>query len=354
MNDSRKPVHIAWILIPIMLFGAGAIFGYVVAFQPRDSVPAKVDGGGTYPLTAEPFDDAQTVAVSLESVNPVSVQSDRAGVVTRYSCTVGEAARSGESLVQVDGVDLVSLYSAVPFYRDLQIGDSGADVAALQEELVALGYGTEADGTYGSETVNALNALRSHLALPGQSAFIRSDYVWLPVRELTLGKCPLKLGDSLVSGSAIAASLPTISAVTIPIPSDSDGEQWIVELGDARIEVPESGVLSDPESLALIARQSIISNQLISADAEAAGDESGVISVNGTVRLSDPVDAFAVPPSAIVTTAGAAGCVVGSSDGAPLPVKIVDSSLGMTYIRFDSGDDAPESIQINPRDDVSC
>ena len=53
-------------------------------------------------------------------------------VLTASPKTVGSVVAPGELVAAVSGRPLLMLPSSVPLYRDIELGDSGPDVAALQ------------------------------------------------------------------------------------------------------------------------------------------------------------------------------------------------------------------------------
>jgi peptidoglycan hydrolase-like protein with peptidoglycan-binding domain len=83
-----------------------------------------------------------------------------AAIVTAVRVHAGETIKAGGVLLEVAGRPLIALPGAVPTYRDLKPGDSGADVRQLQRALRSLGYfRATADGTFGTATKDAVSRL---------------------------------------------------------------------------------------------------------------------------------------------------------------------------------------------------
>jgi hypothetical protein len=76
----------------------------------------------------------------------------------------------GHVLYRVNGSPVVLLHGSTPAYRTLSAGATGADVAELNADLVALGYVSRAEldpklDSFGSATITALEKLQATLGL---------------------------------------------------------------------------------------------------------------------------------------------------------------------------------------------
>jgi hypothetical protein len=81
-------------------------------------------------------------------------------IVTRIFRGPGSLVVGGDVLAEVAGRPLFVFRGSVPVYRDLAPGESGTDVAQLQQGLASAGFGTGSDmlGTYGPGTAAAVAA----------------------------------------------------------------------------------------------------------------------------------------------------------------------------------------------------
>src|SRR5262249_23291972 len=80
-----------------------------------------------------------------------------AAIVSAVRVHAGDEVRPGQVLLEVSGRPLVVLPGAVPAYRDLKPGDSGADVKQLQTALAGLGhFSGPANGQFGQSTKDAI------------------------------------------------------------------------------------------------------------------------------------------------------------------------------------------------------
>lgn len=78
-------------------------------------------------------------------------------VVTRVLARVGDQVGPGQVLAEVSDRPIFVLYGAVPAFRDMVQGESGADIAELQAALAELGYGiSDPSGVFGPSTAAAV------------------------------------------------------------------------------------------------------------------------------------------------------------------------------------------------------
>ena len=75
-------------------------------------------------------------------------------IVTRIFRHRGSTVGQGSVLLEVAGQPFFVLQGTVPAYRNLEPGETGPDVAELQDDLESLGYSTGADasGSFGRGT----------------------------------------------------------------------------------------------------------------------------------------------------------------------------------------------------------
>lgn len=79
-------------------------------------------------------------------------------VVTRVNVATGDTVAPGQPLIEYSGRPIYALPGAIPAYRDMVPGESGKDIAQLQNALRALGFssGWDASGVFGEGTEDAV------------------------------------------------------------------------------------------------------------------------------------------------------------------------------------------------------
>lgn len=332
---------LAWALVA----GIGAIAGWALAFRPAPEVGGAVDDAAvTVPTTSTSFADERRIELALGSESPTSLRSNLSGTVTRLTCSVGESWVSGESPVAVDGRPLLALATTSPLYRDLTGGETGEDVAALQETLVELGYPVPPSGSYDAETRSAVAGVLQTIGVETQDGSLRrEDVVWLPISPAVLTACDRQLGDVIAAGDPVATT-GAVSSVTYPIPADLiEGDRQIV-VDTEVFPVADLGLMEDPSE---IARLLLMPSAEVARGLAASSGEPALVPAR--LVLSDPLEVSGVPPSALAGLIGDRACVL--SDGEGFPVSVVASSLGVSYVVFDG--EPPTQVQVNPGD-VQC
>lgn len=254
----------------------------------------------------------------------------------------GEApAAAGDVLFSVDLRPVVIAQGAVPSFRDLHQGMSGADVAQLQGLLGQLGFlEGDADGTFGARTKAAVEQWQRSLGLR------RSD----------------QLGTVLARDVLYVAELPARIRLTqaVDVGGYLDARQAVVEVLDARpsfaitlsdsqaqMVTPGMGVVIDHDAHQW---EAVVGTLRPASDEEPAvallhapGDEAlcedacaslptrESVLLPARVEVVPSVEAVTVPAAAIVTDAsGATGVTL--TTGERIPVTILASAQGMTAV----------------------
>jgi peptidoglycan hydrolase-like protein with peptidoglycan-binding domain len=273
-------------------------------------------------------------------------------VVTRAILRRGATVRPGQVIVEVSGRPLFAFGGTVPAYRNLEAGDTGADVAQLQRGLAALGYpsfGTA--GTYGASTAAAVAAFYTKLGytLPkgpdGEAMVPRAEIMFVPRFPARVVKVAGPAGQK-ASGplATLAMGAPGVGAQLSP----TDG---------ALVKAGMPVVVTDPAT-GLARRGRIVS---VSLRTSAAHSQSGGVYLPATVRTGRPLPlsmigrpvslsitaahsdgpVLAVPEAAIfaradgrlyVTKLAGSGSGSGTGTGVQVPVRILVTGGGLVGV----------------------
>jgi len=165
------------------------------------------------------------------------------GVVT-WLPAVGRVIRQGQVLYRVDGAPVALLYGSTPAYRALARGATaadvtGADVAQLNHDLVALGYVGKADvdsawDEFNWATKAGVEKLQKHLGVDQSGKLSVGDVMFLPTaaRVTTL---QAGLGAP-ATGPALQASS---TARTVRVALDADLQSEVKAGGQVTITLPD-------------------------------------------------------------------------------------------------------------------
>lgn len=341
----RFRLRSAWVLIAVMMLSVGLAAGFVIsAARTPDSLVQPV-GPSTFPIEVTDFNDAQPVELGLVQQPAREVVAQRAGIVTRSVCPDASALVSGESPWSIDGTPVLALATKSPLYRDIKNGDTGADVAALQDELMKLGYELEASDRVDADTVTAWKKAQEEVGLTSSDRLAIADTLWLPQSETAIETCTALLGNGVQEDSPLASTSPTVIALeldTVPTVRVPGQRQLVV--GEERVEVSPEGKVTDAETI-----QRLLETPSGVA-AIATSDSETQVTLPADYVLATPVTAATIPASAVVS--GSPSCVV-DSDGASLTVDIVGSSLARSIVSF-AGGSPPEKVQVSPPEGATC
>lgn len=338
------------LLAGLVLVAAGGSSAVLLLPEPTPAGAEPVTAPTAWPATVTSFTDERTVQATPVMTTGLVAAVGTSGTVTALGCEPGGSVVSGSSPVTVDDRPLIALATEVPLWRDLAAGARGADVAALQGELSRLGHPVDEDGRYGTTTRAAVAALQESIGVVRPSGDLAlASVVWLAAPEMTVGTCPVRVGDTVGPGSAVAESGPTLTALRFLVPADLvPGERVITVAGQAAT-VGEAGagavvLVTDDALLAVVAE----SPELALAQSAAAG--SGTVAVR--LALVAPLDLLTVPPTALADLQGTQGCLV--VEGTVLRITVVASSLGTTMVQLPDRDASPPSTVDAPPDGTTC
>jgi hypothetical protein len=211
----------------------------------------------------------------------------------------GRIVQRGQRLFGIDGEPTLLLYGSTPAWRAFRPGMSpGPDVAELNANLRALGYGVSSGDTFTSATSSAISALQSGRGITPTGTLDLGAVVFEP-GPLRVKTVMPTTGEAVQPGPLMSAS-STRHGVSIPLDAAQQSE---VEVGDrVTVTLPDgsttAGVVS---SVGKVATAPPSSGQQSSG-----GSNSPTIDV--TVRLLDPRTA-------------------GNLDEAPVEVSITEQSV---------------------------
>lgn len=331
MSTSRERTPLVLGSLAVLAIGLGA--GAVLVHVPAPSVLAGTGVPSIVPVVERELDDARTVGITLESVPAQPLVVLRDGRVTASSCVPGRVIASGDSPLSVDGAELVALATATPLWRDLTVGDRGADVTALTELLHDADMLTSAVGTLDEDVLDAAASLSGSLVTDGRVD--HTAVLWLPADETTVTTCEAPVGTLVGTGDAIA-TLPArlTSARLADLPADA-------VVGPRELVVDGTTITLDGSDVTEAGLAELTGT---ASYRQAATGETGT-ELTAQWRLTEPVPVAVVPPAAVTGAGTGSTCVV-DDEGVTHEVTVVGSQLGQTFVRIDG--QAPARVTTAP------
>ena len=171
--------------------------------------------------------------------SPYAVINRAGGTYTKLPAA-GDKVDCGAVLYRVNNHPVLLLCGSTPAYRSLSAGDSGPDVAALNANLVHLGYATRAQldpssHDFSSATASALKKLQSKLGEDQTGSLDLGQAVFLP-ESVRIATVTGELGGSAQPGTQVAQATSDTLEVEVNL---DPSQQREVKKGDrAQITLP--------------------------------------------------------------------------------------------------------------------
>jgi Putative peptidoglycan binding domain/HlyD family secretion protein len=345
-----------WVILAVILVliaaGAGAVVGGV--FDGGGGGNGSSDYGSATSLatvTRRTLSHTTQFNGTLGYAGSYTVLAQAHGTVT-WLPKPGRVIRQGQVLYRVDGAPVLLLYGSTPAYRALAEGASaadvtGADVAQLNHDLVALGYVDRAEvdwawNEFGWATKAGVETLQHHLGVEQTGELGLGDVVFLPTAARVTA-VTAQLGGP--AGGPVLQASSTARTVSVALDPDltsqvKDGDRVTITLPDGR---------STPGRVTSVGTVATASNNPAERDSGptvpvqvrlthpgAAGHlDQALVEVAITDRTVRHV--LAVPVYALVALAGGGYAVeVVGSDGThhlvPVHPGLFDDAAGMAQV----------------------
>src|SRR5215813_4698399 len=148
----------------------------------------------TVPVTRATLTQEQQVNGTLGYGAPATVNGRGSGVIT-WLPAPGAVIRRGQPVYKADNRPVSLFYGRLPLYRQLQAGDTGADVTEVERNLAALGYaGVTVDRYYTAATAAAVWQWQHDNGLTPTGVLTPAEVVLAPGR-VRVASLTAHLGD---------------------------------------------------------------------------------------------------------------------------------------------------------------
>ncbi|MEU7872655.1 peptidoglycan-binding protein [Dactylosporangium sp. NPDC049140] len=228
-----------------VIFGVAAVAAVGAAAAAGLGLPERGSGAGT-PTSTLPAKTAQVSKQTLVDTenhdgklghgDSRTLSGRGAGTLTEVPA-VGAVVQRGQALYRADNTPVVLLYGSMPSYRNLTVGDEGADVKQLEENLAALGYtGFTVDDKYSSSTASAVKKWQGDLGIT-KTGTVEAARIVYATGAVRVDEHKAEAGDP--AGGAILAYTSTVPVVSVDLdPEDhrlaKSGAAVTVKLPDGK------------------------------------------------------------------------------------------------------------------------
>ena len=332
----RRRRRAAFVAAPIIAAGVAA--GVVLSGPPwRPAHPAAAAAVtlGSAPVVRTDLVNTVQVSGSLGYAGSYTVVNQATGTAYTALPAPGATIRRGQALYEVDGTPVTLFYGTTPEWRALSAGvAAGRDVAQLDRNLIALGYGAGlvVSDYFTDATAYAVGLWQAARGLPVTGTVPLGQVVYAPGPLRITGVTPVP-GSPPQPGSSILTATSPVPVVIAQVPV---GQEYLVKAGDSVTVTLPDGVTTTPGVVTSVASVASADNGSQGAAPEqssgaGSGPGSGQDTVQMTVRLTQPGaaghldqapvsvsiisaqarDVLAVPVSALVALAGQGNGEVG-------------------------------------------
>ena len=352
-SAERRRRRAPWVMaVVVVLVAAGVSVALVNPFGAGPtSHPGVVDNAdptSLYTVARQDLSSQTQVSATLGFAGSYSVVNQAQGTVTSLP-SVGQVVSQGQVLYAVSGAPVVMLYGSTPAYRALSEGMSGADVAELNADLVALGYATSSEldpssNYFSAETAAALEGLQAALGVTESGTLGLGQAVFVPT-AVGVTSVSATLGAAAQPNQPVLAATSTTRQVSIALDASQQSE---VAVGDkVTITLPNNqttaGVISSVGSVATTpasgsSNTSPTITVLVNPTDPAATGTWDQAPVNVTITTGTVTNVLVVPVDALLAQSG--GGYVVEVVGANGIHHLVPVTLGLT-------DDADGLVQLS-------
>jgi Putative peptidoglycan binding domain len=309
----------------VVLVAVIAASGVVILSSEKQAAPAgqeppvntaKVEKGR---LSAMVSQDGTLTYHAQSDGSPYSVINHAQGTYTKLPA-LGQVISAGQVLYRVNDSPVTLLYGSTPAYRALSAGATGADVAELNADLVALGYATSAQlsptsASFGSATTTAVEKLQAALGVPQTGTLTLGDAVFEPT-AVRVTIISAQLGGGTQTGQTVLQATSTSRIVQVALAASQQTE---VAVGDTvTITLPNNtttpGVVSSVGAVATCPSSS------------GSGGSSATSAAPGTDTCSSD-NSGSSTPTITVDVSPSDPAATGTWDQAPVQVGITTASV---------------------------
>jgi hypothetical protein len=353
ISAERRRRKLSWsIAVVAILVAAGVSAAVARPFSAgpisHSQVANNVGQTSLYRVARQDLSSRTQVSATLGYAGNYSVVNQARGIVTLLP-SVGQVVSEGQVLYSMSGAPVVLLYGSTPAYRTLSEGVSGADVAELNADLVALRCATPSQldpssNYFSAATAVALERLQTKLRVTENDVLSLGQAVFMP-SALRVTSALATLGAAAELNERVLVATSTSREVSIALDASQRSE---VAVGDnVTITLPNnqttSGMISSVGSVATTptsgsSNTSPTITVLVNPANAAATGSWDQAPVSGTSTTATVTNALVVPVDALLAQSGGGYAV--EVVGAKGIHQLVPVTLGLS-------DDADGLVQVS-------
>ena len=318
---TRRLLRALRVLATFLVAAGLGVAGYWLGTRTVRTAPTKPAAALTATVVARngTLVDERPATVSAEWAKSSTVLNRLPGTVTatHISAVQPTTISAGEVLFVIDQTPVVAMAGAVPAFREMTPDLAGADIAQLQEYLIAAGYSiSNPDGRWRYSTTVAYNQWRKDMSLPPRETIVLGEvqfFATLPVVVTATEK--LTVGGVVGDTDVVFNGLATVPSLTLSVGIEASQQFPVGTL----ISVDVNGTTVDAVTTTREALAPAGSGRLVQLDLSETAKvcqvwcdrvpTASASSWPATVRVKGPATGIIVPVGAVQSGAGSAKIV---------------------------------------------
>jgi peptidoglycan hydrolase-like protein with peptidoglycan-binding domain len=217
-------------------------FGEQADAQPAIGTGAAVTQSTTT-VQRRTITESSSYAGTLTYQGAATVTAGLSGVVTSLPAT-GSVIAVGDVLYEVNGEPVVLLPGALPQWRALDSNsDDGADVQALEQALVELGYADPdrltVDETFTSATGDAVAVFREAVGL-SDGEFVQLGELLFVTDDVRVAGLLSSVGQTVNKGAAVLVGTNPTRVIELTLDASEQGALSVGEV--VEVELPDGSI----------------------------------------------------------------------------------------------------------------
>ncbi len=137
----------------------GLLSAYILWGQPGGTPLAEQPSIITSPVRQETVEGTVRARATLAYSSTIDIQVTEGLTVTRPMPPVGDELGSGDLIAELSNRPLILIVGSIPLFRDLYMGDEGADVESLRDSLADLELVARGEGPVDRALLDAVTKL---------------------------------------------------------------------------------------------------------------------------------------------------------------------------------------------------
>jgi peptidoglycan hydrolase-like protein with peptidoglycan-binding domain len=283
-----RKIALAAVIAFVVIAGATAA---VLSAEPRHNT-AKAATVATTTATVIRTDLSTTTqaAGTLGYAGSYQIVDQTAGTAITALPAPGTRMNRGDTAFEIDGQAVPLLYGPRPMWRDLKSGITpGADVAQLDENLIALGFSDHGqlvvNDDFTWQTRSAIDAWQLARGLVATGAVHVGDIVYAP-GPIRVASLSATVGEAPQPRTVVYQATSPVLAVDVSLPVT---QEYLVHVGDAVTVTLPDGTTTTPGFIAAISTAaSGAANGAGAGNGPSQGGSNQPATVDVTVGLRDP------------------------------------------------------------------